>query len=159
MKEVYTNIYVGNDSDCKLNLLDFKIVHACKTCHKRKLRYKHVLPKFHKNYLIYENENHLYLNIEDMDRELSPKYTDKIIKKFIEFLDRYLVDNKILIHCNQELSRSPSLALIYLANKKLIGQDSFDNAKEDFIKLYPNYAPGRGILLYMKNNWNKLISF
>ena len=64
----------------------------------------------------------------------------------------------MLIHCNQGLSRSPSIGMVYLARKNKITPTSYLDAKSEFISVYPDFLPGRGIELYLKNNWPKLMS-
>jgi predicted protein tyrosine phosphatase len=98
----------------------------------------------------------LFLNIVDMERELSMIYTHPIMKVAIEFIKKHIVERKILLHCNQGMSRSPSIALFYLARIGIISNDSYLNAVIDFHKLYPYFNPGRGIALYMNNNWNEI---
>ena len=67
-------------------------------------------------------------------------------------------DRKILIHCNMGQSRSSSIGLIYLAIIGIITNNSFETAMEEFRKLYPEYLPGTGIMLYMQHNWDFLMN-
>ena len=59
---------------------------------------------------------------------------------------------KVLIHCNQGISRSPSIGLLYLAVKGIIKNENYNIAKEDFIKIYPKYEPS-GIKEFLEINW------
>ncbi len=156
MKEIHTNLYIGNDSSCHANS-DYAIIHACKTCHQKALRYTKSLPPTHPHYLIYKSNHHLFLNMVDMDRELMPQFTNPIMKAAIEFIDTNINDKKVLIHCNQGMSRSPSIGLLYLAIKGSLPTDSYRNAVSEFQKIFPNYNPGSGIASYMNRNWNDLI--
>lgn len=159
MIEVNKDIFVGTDNDCVFNPPEgLAIIHACKyPCHSKAVRYKGSLPKTHPNYLILERGNHLFLNMVDMDQELSPIYTNPIMKAAIQFIDEKILTNKIFIHCNQGQSRSPSIALVYLANKGIINNTSFNGAFQDFIKLYKIYLPGKGIGMYLNRNWQTLM--
>ncbi len=159
MQEVYKNLFIGNDSDCKncTNKEGYSVVHACKTCHQKTLGYKGGLKQDNPNYLIYKQASNLYLNMVDMEKELLPKYTDPIIKSAISFIDENIAINKVLVHCNQGVSRSPSIVLCWLAKNNIISNKSYIDAKEDFIKLYSKYNAGNGIRLYLLNNWQKLI--
>jgi predicted protein tyrosine phosphatase len=94
----------------------------------------------------------------DMEQELHPTYTNPIMKAAINFIEKYIEMNKILIHCNQGQSRSPSIALIYMARKGIINNESYPAASKEFIKLYQYYQPGRGIAVYMNNNWDFLMN-
>ncbi|MCL1902588.1 MAG: hypothetical protein FWG18_03110 [Alphaproteobacteria bacterium] len=159
MKEVHPNLFIGNDADCRACMRDsdFAIVHACKTCHQSALGYTKSLPQDHTNYLIYETADNLFLNIVDMLNELQPKFTHPIVCHALDFINRKIKSKKVLVHCNQGLSRSTSLGMIYLINNGLLPKESYESAKIEFLKLYPDYMPGNGIELYMKNNWDYLI--
>lgn len=160
MLQIYDKIYVGSEQDCNFNAPDgWVIIHACKhPCHIKAVGYKGSLPKSHPNYLILENNKHLVLNMVDMEQELHPTYTNPIMKAAINFIEKYIEMNKILIHCNQGQSRSPSIALIYMARKGIINNESYPAASKEFIKLYQYYQPGRGIAVYMNNNWDFLMN-
>ena len=160
MNEIYTNLFIGDDDDCYTCLLDsgFSIVHACKTCHQEVLKYHGLLPHTHPNYLIYEHGKNLYLNMVDMPNEFLAKYTNPIFKHAMGFIKREIQNKKVLIHCNFGYSRSPSLGFIYLAITGVISKKSINEAMNEFIKLYPKYSPGNGIILYMQHNWDFLMN-
>jgi hypothetical protein len=153
MKEIIENLYVGNDFDCSTNGSDFAIIHACKTCHQKGIHYRGNLSSSHPNYLIYEKDNNLFLNLVDMDRELLSKFTHPIMKSAMNFIKNHVNTEKILVHCNQGRSRSPSIGLVYLAQNGTISSNSYINAKEEFVKIYPEYLPGKGFELYLHKNW------
>jgi len=159
MKEIYPNLFIGTENDCNFsNVDDMAIIHACKyPCHVKAVGYKGSLPPTHPNYLILENEQHLFLNMVDMERELSPIYTHPIMKSAMTFIEKHVADQKILIHCNQGVSRSPSIALLYLARKRYITNSSYAVAMDDFRNLYSGFNPGGGIALYMIKFWDELI--
>lgn len=159
MVEIFDNLYIGNETDCSFNIVDkMAIIHACKfPCHAKAVGYRDSLSPTHPNYLIMEPGQHLFLNMVDMEKELSPFYTNPIMKSALTFNEKYIVRQKILIHCNQGLSRSPSIELLYLAHEDHIANDSYSNAVNDFRKLFSVFNPGLGIALYMKNRWKEII--
>lgn len=159
MKEIYPNLIIGAENDCNFsNLGDIAIIHACKhPCHVKAVGYKGSLPSTHPNYLVLKNGRHLFLNMVDMEKELSPIYTHPIMKSAMSFIEEHIHDRKVLVHCNQGLSRSPSIALLYLARKGNIASQTYNLATNDFLKLYPIYNPGSGVALYMNKFWNELI--
>lgn len=157
MKEIFKNLFIGNDKDCIYAGNTFHIIHACKTCHQKGVGYRKNLNSNHPNYLIYKKSKHLFLNMVDMERELLAKFTHPIMKSALEFIRNNIKDQKILIHCNQGQSRSPSISLIYLAQNENIPNNSYTDAKDGFLKIYPYYLPGRGIELYLKNNWKNIL--
>jgi hypothetical protein len=159
MFEVYKNIFVGTEQDCRYDSPQgWAFVHACKyPCHTKIVGYRGTLPKNHPHYLIYEKGFHLVLNMVDMEVELSPIYTNPIMASAISFIHKYISLNKILIHCNQGVSRAPSLALVYLANKGLIKNGNFNEAFQEFIRMYRLYQPAMGLGLYLNHNWSTLM--
>lgn len=159
MIQVYENLFVGTTADCFYDEReDSAVVHACKTpCHQRKLGYTKNLPSTHPNYLILEEGNHLYLNIVDM-AQLMPKFVDPIFFKALEFIENNISDRQVIIHCNLGQSRSPGIALTYMAKKELIPKTSYSDAVTAFRLIYPNYAPGRGVDNYLRENWKKLVN-
>ena len=92
-----------------------------------------------------------------MERELLPKYTDPIMKAAMTFIDKHIDKEKVLVHCNQGFSRSPSISLLYLARAGKISKNSYQEAKVDFNEIYQEYKPGNGIALYMNHHWDTLL--
>lgn len=156
MVEITRNLFIGDDSDCSSGLFSH-VIHACKTCHQDALGYRGSLQGTHPNYLIYENGSNLYLNMVDMERELLPLYTNPIMFAAMNFLDKYIKEHKILVHCNQGFSRSPSIVLLYCAREKIIPSKSYHDALKQFFELFPQYNPGRGIASYMEHNFQNLV--
>ena len=96
MKEIVSNLFIGSDLDCCHTNNDFAIIHACKTCHKAKIGYSKSLLPSHPNYLIYEKNNHLYLNMVDMSQELLPQFTHPMMKEAITFIEKYINKTPVL---------------------------------------------------------------
>ena len=159
MINISDKIFIGTESDCSFGISNgLAMVHACKhPCHTKAVGYKGSLPKSHPYYLILEKPNHLFLNMVDMEQELLPEFANPIMQAALNFIERYIKDHQIVIHCNQGLSRSPSIALVYLANKGMIDNNNINEAVKAFTKLYPYYRPASGILKYMAHNWNYLM--
>lgn len=159
MIKIHDKLFVGNDSDCFYdNKENWVVVHACKhPCHQRAVGYRGNLNKNHPNYLILEEEKHLYLNMVDMNMTLSHEFTEPIIKTALNFIERNVNSKEVLIHCNLGRSRSPALALLFLSKrKKILSNDNYQEAKKQFVKLFPNYTPGIGIDSYLSKYWNEL---
>lgn len=153
MFEVYPSLFVGGEGDCLCSRKDkWATVHACKTpCHQRAVGYTGSLSPNHPYYLIYETSNDLFLNIIDPPRPMFPL---TLFTKSLDFIDNHIKAQKVLVHCNNGLSRAPSIALLFLAKKvRKISNDSFEQAVQDFRKLYPYYRPGRGLVIYLHQNW------
>jgi len=157
LKKILENLFIGDDADCSITVSDVAVIHACKTCHQKGVDYRGNLSSNHSNYLIFEEGNHLFLNLVDMKRELLDKYTHPIMKSAFVFIRTRITNQKVLIHCNQGLSRSPSIGLIYLARTKNISNNSYNDAKEEFLKIYSAYSPGAGIELYLQSHWGNIL--
>ncbi|GGK20570.1 hypothetical protein GCM10007962_13370 [Yeosuana aromativorans] len=159
MTEIDKNIFVGSLIDYETNQFDtdFYFVQACKEpCHRKALGYTgRTADKNHPEYLIAYRERRIILNMIDSP---TGKYFENILfEKSIEFINEHSNNGKrILIHCNQGISRSPSIGLLYLATKNKIRNGNFEIAKFDFQKIYPNYAPS-GIQEFLSLNWSNYI--
>lgn len=155
MTEIYPNLFVGNLIDYEQNQFneDFYFVQACKEpCHRKALGYSgRSADENHPEYLIAYRERRIILNM--IDPPTSKYFENILFEKSLNFIDEHLKNGKkVLVHCNQGFSRSPSIALLYLATKKKIENSSFENAEGDFLKLYPNYKPS-GIKEFLILNW------
>ena len=159
MIKVYENLFVGNESSCFWDTrAEWAVIHACKhPCHQRAVGYRGSLNRNHPNYLILERDNHLFLNMVDMDQQLSHEFTEPIISAALKFIEENIQSKKVLIHCNLGQSRSPALALLFLAKREnVLSNENYQEAKEDFIRICPQYCPGRGIEIYLLNHWSQL---
>lgn len=160
MTEIYPNLFVGNLIDYEQNQSneDFYFVQACKEpCHRKALGYTgRSADENHPEYLIAYRERRIILNM--IDPPTSKYFENVLFEKSLNFIKEHLISGKkVLVHCNQGLSRSPSIALLYLATIKEIDNSSFESAELDFIKLYPSYKPN-GIKQFLILNWEHYFS-
>jgi hypothetical protein len=155
MREIDKNLFVGNLSDYEINQFDndYCFVQACKEpCHRKALGYTgRAADEKHPEYYIAYRERKIILNMIDPP---TGKYFDNVMfESSLAFISENLEKGKkVLIHCNQGISRSPSIGLLYLATIGKIRNESFNLAEEDFRKIYPNYAPS-GIKEFLSVNW------
>lgn len=151
MKKVH-NINIGSKYDLININNNWAIVHACKTSHQAKLGYKYPI-KNSPYYIKFRDNNHLYINWVD---EPTGKYFQ--IETFIEaldFIDEYIKDKEIFIHCDQGESRAPTLGLVYLAKRTDYLEDDFEKALLKFKNEYPNFQP-KGIINFVRSNWKNI---
>ena len=147
-----TNLFIGNKDDEKnINKGDFVIIHACKS-------YFDQIPKsniYKKNTKIKELNEELFLNWVDL-----PESSDFDIDTFNLALgwmkENYTTKKEILIHCDWGQSRSPTLAMVFMAKILKILPDNFYEALKEFKILYPEYVTPSGISKFVKENWRKL---
>jgi predicted protein tyrosine phosphatase len=158
MIEVYPGLFVGRVDDCALHggrlTGDWAIVHAYPACHRDTLSYTTLLAPEGPEHHLARREQHLFLNMRDAD---NPEIYSKkaLIDPALAFIDEMRAkEANILIHCEQGLSRSPSLALLYLATRLgALPNASLAAAEEQFRTLYPRYSPGYGIWAHMQQHW------
>ena len=159
MKEVYKNLYVGNQSDFEDNKTFFnkwKVVHACKyPYHRDTVGYTGAsAPKGPNYYFVYDSKGHLSLNMIDV--ESSTFFQDIMIDEAIRYCVDALTNNTpVLVHCNQGESRAPILAMMVL-KKMGIYKCTFAEAFVLFRNVYPNLNPKKGIFEYAMNRWTSL---
>lgn len=156
MKEIYPNLFIGSEDDYKFlsyNLDGWYIIHACKEpYHRNALGYTgRAAPKDHPEYLMAERGDHLILNLVDApDPLFIPK---EIIDKALDAINDRVPDRKVLVHCNQGMSRSAVIGMLYLRSKGLL-PDDFMEAERKFLEIYPFYTPNNGMRMYALNNWH-----
>lgn len=157
MKEIYHNLYIGSQDDYE-NFVKYQdgwiVIHACKEpYHRQALGYSgRSVSKDHPEYLIAQRDNHLILNLVDAP---DPAYIPKqIIDEAISTIHNQLKNGvKILVHCNQGMSRSAVIGLLYLKAVHAIN-DNFIEAEKEYLQLYPWYNPGNGMRMFAAQNWN-----
>ncbi len=161
MKEIYPNLHIGSQDDYE-NIVrtliehdkeDWFVVHACKEpYHRNALGYAgKAAPKDHPEYLIAYRGNRLILNLVDAPN--SAYIPKQIIDEAIKSIHNNIGDRKVFVHCNQGMSRSATIGLLYL---KAIHEldDDFAKAEQKYLDLYPWYEPGKGMRGFAMINWN-----
>ena len=161
MIEVYRNLFVGSEHDeaSVRGQAGWFVVHACKDpYHRQALGYKgHGAPKDHPEYLMARRKGCLILNLIDAaDVNYIPP---EIIDAALADIHQHIASDRVLVHCNQGLSRSPAIAFLYLAKfSGLFGDRDYQSALRYFRELYPPFAPANGMAEYIRLNWLKYSS-
>lgn len=158
MVEVHPNLFVGAQIDYESNPFAFRewaVIHACKEpYHRQALGYSgRAVSKTHPEYLIARRPNRLILNLIDVEN--SQYIPDEIMDASIAFIHASLAaEQLVLVYCNQGLSRSPSIAMLYLATyTERLPKASFEEATRLFIQMYPPFAPAGGVYGFLRNRW------
>jgi len=161
MTEIHTNLFIGNENDYEFEVKNregWNFIHACKEpYHRQALGYSgRGAPKDHPEYLIAKRENGLILNLVDVE---NPAYIAKeIMDEALRFIDQSLEEScKVLVHCNQGMSRSPGIGLLYLAKAGIIENRSFEVALSEFEVIYPGVNMAEGMRGFLEGNWNNYI--
>lgn len=163
MKEIYPNIFIGNEQDYYLiqRESNWAILHCCKNpFHCQFVGYRRNLSPSHPDYALKRCGNEMALNLVDMDR-FSENYLGFNRNMFVtafSFLDEYrLQGHKILIHCNQGESRAPTIGLLYVARLGTFDYTDFDTSVQRLREMYPIYMPKRNIFLTVKSLWRDFV--
>lgn len=158
MIEVAARLFVGSEADyreCAEGNPGWAVVHACKEpFHREAVGYSgRALAKTHPEYLVARRGDRLCLNIVDV---ADPAFMRReLFDAALTFMAEHAAaGTRVLVHCNQGRSRSPSIALLYLAGPggPFHGMP-FEAAEERFGRLYPDYAPAGGVRGYVKHAW------
>ncbi|WP_018462803.1 dual specificity protein phosphatase family protein [Segatella paludivivens] len=158
MKEIVHNLYIGSQDDYE-QIVKYEdgwfVVHACKEpYHREALGYSGKgAPKESPEYFFAYRANRLILNLVDAP---NPQYIPKqIIDEAIDFIDKHISESKIFVHCNQGLSRSAVIGLLYLHHIGIISVNDFCEAEKEYLNYYPLYQPGDGMRMFAAENWDK----
>jgi len=158
MIEVHPGLFVGSQIDYESRISsepNWAVVHACKEpYHRQALGYSgRAVSKEHPEYLIARRGDRLILNLVDAD---NPAYIpDEIMDESVAFINEHLnAGQRVLVHCKQGMSRSPSIAMLYLAtHTERLPRSSFERAFAAFREMYPPFSPAAGVLAFLRARW------
>ncbi|MDK2802950.1 MAG: dual specificity protein phosphatase family protein [Oscillospiraceae bacterium] len=157
MVEIYNSVYLGSQDDYEKFIKGrdgWMVLQACKyPYHKQAVGYINEIDESHPEYFYAHRENRLILNILDSDFE--ENHWDIIISYGVNFLKENFGKFKLMIHCNYGISRSSSIALLFLVEMGFLEGENFSDIEKKFKKIYPNYSPSKGINGYIKNKLYK----
>lgn len=156
MLEIYKNLFVGSEADENSIRGEpgWFVVHACKEpYHRRALGYTgRAASKDHPEYLMAARQGCLILNLVDVDNVAY--ISCDIIDAALNAIHENVASLKVLVHCNQGASRSPTIAFLYLArHTDLFHGQGHDQALISFRSIYPLYNPALGMSEYARINW------
>lgn len=162
MVEIAPRLFIATEDEISdLNPFEYSLCSLAQTFHYQIHSWKR--GENHKNdpcYLMCSHSNQiLSVNWVDGDERLFD-YQGKgveTLQKILTWIEYQLDHNrKVLVMCNQGLSRSPTVALVYLAKVlKTLPNSSFTKAKEQFLNDYPEYQP-KGIADFVNHHWSEL---
>lgn len=85
-----------------------------------------------------------------------PHYNVDMFKKIIHLIDEYQKEQLIVVSTHGQ-SRAPSFILLWMAHyAQRISQSSLAAARMDFSRIYPNYIPWPGLMIFLNQEWKVL---
>lgn len=158
MTEIMPNLFVGTLDDYETIKDDedfYSVIAAKEPMHRRAVGYSgRSCGKDHPEYLFAERERCLICNLVDVE---NPEWISPIIiSRAIEFTENAIdeLNRQVLICCNQGHSRSAVIGLLYMKHKGFFKDLAFEEAEQQFLRLYPDYAPAGGMRGFAVQNWN-----
>lgn len=160
MREIHHNLFVGPQLDYEEDIAHqdgWWVVHAAKEpYHRRAVGYEGAdPPRQHPEYFAAKRDHRLMLNLIDAPVEVDiPKAIFDTALLFID--DGLRSDAKVLVHCNQGVSRSASIGLLYLRqHTNRVPFDDYLKAEEAYNRIYPPFSPGRAIRHFLVTHWQE----
>lgn len=156
MREVHDGLFVGGELECRQADEGWATVHACRTaCREAAVGYPVDPAPDSPLELAYEEPDDLYLCMTDLPGMLSDPI---LLGQFLEFVEGARDEGRpVLIHCDQGISRAPTLAMLYLSKSAdVLSDGSFEDAAAQYRERDPRYRPDRGIRLYLGECWDSL---
>jgi predicted protein tyrosine phosphatase len=157
MIEVYPDLFLGNRIDYETIVAGqegWAIVHVCRSYHRIAVGYRiWSVGKGHPDYLVAHRDNRLMLCL--LDLPIAVPIKKEMIEQTLNFIDRMRAGGKkMLVHCIYGRSRSPSIALLYMAARlHVLPTSSLEAAEKEFRRMYPLYNPQRGIREHLRLHW------
>src|SRR6266700_7037521 len=159
MIKVHPNLYIGTIHEIGgIDFAQWRLVNVAKTYHLTLHRWNKPI-KTHPCYVLCEEYPHL-LSMNWVDGpahyyDYEGKGVERI-KKLLEFIHTNIPTYNILVTCDQALSRSPSVALLYLAKYvRVIRNTTYAAARYEFTRLYSRYQPS-GIADFLTAHWDEI---
>lgn len=160
MREICRNLFVGPREDYESGVAHQEgwwVVHAAKEpYHRRAVGYTGAEPEAsHPEYLFAQRGHRLMLNL--IDAPVPVDIPKGIFDVAISFVHEGLVSGaKVLIHCDQGLSRSASIGLLYLrCHTNKCPSEDFEQAERIYACIYPPFNPGKAIRCFLSKHWKE----
>lgn len=152
-----TKIHVGTRDDSQLrNNPEWAVINTAKTVHIEVKGWSNAPPRNHPDYLAFEDNQFLSFNWVDGAARLYDWSGPEAFVRALDFIDKWYESKNILINCDLGQSRSPTIALLYLAKRShLIPGSSYTTARSEFQSLYPKYDPS-GIADFVSAHWAEI---
>lgn len=162
---ILPNLFIGKTTEIPNLLQDpslWRVVNTASTLHYAMHQWDQNDPTLKSQYCYVIHEDPLMISINWVDAKF-PDYFDyqglgvSRVLRILRFIDDAIqAGRSVFVCCNQGLSRSPSIVLLYLVRRGLLPKESLGDAREVFQLHYPAYSPGVGIQKFIERNWEVL---
>lgn len=93
----------------------------------------------------------------DLQNVEIPNYKTEDFNTYLDIIDRAIENGEAFLISEKGESRAASLGLLWMAKRgKLISRSSFTAARADFARLYPEYRPWPGWVIFYQQEWDAL---
>ena len=84
-----------------------------------------------------------------------PPYRAEDFNRYLDLIDQHLRQGKVVLVSEQGESRAPSLALLWMVFRgRILSRSSFAAARSDFFRIYPQYRPWPGWIIFFEQEWD-----
>ncbi|MFI5035581.1 MAG: hypothetical protein ACHQFZ_05195 [Acidimicrobiales bacterium] len=136
---------------------DWAVVNTSKVLHAQLVGVPQNQLKRTSHYLRLEREGLLSFNMIDGEARYFQMLGPEAFVDSLDFIDHWRGTRAVLVNCDRGMSRSPTVAMLYLAKRlHLLPDASFVEALLAFRRLYPNYDPG-GVGKFVSMHWASIL--
>jgi hypothetical protein len=160
MQRIYQGVYVGDDTDYVRSQYreDFSFLRCCKYGpggHQQTLDYHTPAAPEGDEHFVVKRERLMALNMLDLD---DPNFVDpEMIKAGLDFVrEQLLSEQKVLIACNQGVSRGPTMGLMFLKYIGDLPNISWLRSVYLYHHMYRGYDASQGIAQFARSHWSAL---
>ena len=158
MEEIIKGLWLGSDEDVpEAKKRGYARLCCCKDgpdSHRSMLGYTTLGAPLNDEYLVARRGDVMALNLIDTDNpHLMPQ---EVLLAGVEFINEMMSKGKkVFVHCNQGISRSPTMVMLYLRTVGELDQP-IARAKKIFDTIYPKHDPGKAVWFHAKELWDYL---
>ena len=106
------------------------------------------LPRLLNGNAILIDYNEMALNMVDANDHMY--FGNDMVDAGLQFItDRLAEGDPVLVHCQMGISRSPSMAFLWMFEHGFL-DDDFQQARFQFTEIYPFWMPGQGVRKYLE---------